>query len=221
MRGLLVWLLHVYLGLVWYSSRKVYVRQGLSRRLWNEGSGFLISCFHARILLQLYHWPRRRPVHCLVSPHGDGRLLAAFARLRGYGVVHGSSSRSREGLEAFRAMKRLARRGHALAVSPDGPRGPRQRVSRGIIRLAQHTGLPIVPVANASSRAKVLTGTWDRFRIPLPFSRIYMVWGEPLFVARDASETTLEALRRDLEETMNQLLCDVDEKTRFATPPPG
>ncbi len=80
---------------------------------------------------------------------------------------------------------RTLRRGGELAVTPDGPRGPRGRVKRGLITIARRTGVPIVPVACRAERAWALS-SWDRMVVPKPFSAITVTYHPPVRVDRDA-----------------------------------
>ncbi len=101
-------------------------------------------------------------MHMLVSRHADGELIARICQHLGWGVVRGSTTRG--GATALREMVGLSR--HALlAVTPDGPRGPRRQVQPGVVFLASQTGLPIVPIGVADTQ--VWRGrSWDRFTVP-------------------------------------------------------
>ena len=97
----------------------------------------------------------------------------------------------------MRTLLRKAADGWDLAFTPDGPRGPLREVQPGVILAAAATGLPIQPVAIAATRAKLLR-SWDRFVVPLPFSTVHFVYGEPLAVERrgDADQAAAELKRR-------------------------
>jgi len=119
----------------------------------------------------------------------------------GLGVVRGSSSRG--GAEALRALTAAVRAGEDVAVVPDGPRGPRERVQPGVLLLAALTGAPVVPFGFAARPARRLA-SWDRFMVPLPFARAAVVFGKPLAIARDAERETARAdLERALREVTN------------------
>ena len=97
----------------------------------------------------------------------------------------------------MRSLLRKAAEGWDIAFTPDGPRGPASEVQPGVILAAAATGLPVVPVAVAATRAKRLR-SWDRFLVPLPFSTVHLVYGEPLQVKRrgDLAEAAAELKRR-------------------------
>jgi lysophospholipid acyltransferase (LPLAT)-like uncharacterized protein len=135
----------------------------------------------------------------LVSASKDGAFLAAILERFGVMPVRGSSSR--RGPQALLELTTWAERGYDLALTPDGPRGPRYVVQEGPMSLAQVTGLPIVPVSYYLSW-KICPNSWDRFQIPLPFSRCEITLGQILRIPREATDAEREALRKQLEAEM-------------------
>ena len=132
-------------------------------------------------------------------------MLAAILERFGVQPVRGSSSR--RGPQALLELTTWAERGYDLAITPDGPRGPRYEVQEGVMSLAQVTGLPIVPVSyhlNWKIRAK----SWDRFQIPLPFARCEVTVGRVLRVPREATDAEREELRQQLETEMRAITRD-------------
>jgi lysophospholipid acyltransferase (LPLAT)-like uncharacterized protein len=141
----------------------------------------------------------------LVSASKDGGFLAGILECFRVEPVRGSSSR--RGPQALLELTGWAERGYDLAITPDGPRGPRYVVQEGIMGLAQVTGLPIIP-ASQYLGWKVQAKSWDRFQIPLPFSRCEMVFGKPVRVPREASNAERETLRQQLEATRKEISQD-------------
>lgn len=115
--------------------------------------------------------------HVLVSRHRDGRFIAAGVRRFGVETVHASSSKG--GAAGALALLRLLREGGMIAITPDGPRGPRRQAAPGVAQLAALAKAPVLPVAG-HARWAVTLGSWDRMRLPLPFGRGALVIGEPL-----------------------------------------
>ena len=141
----------------------------------------------------------------LVSASRDGAFLAAI--LESFSVVPVRGSTSRRGPQALVEMKGLAEEGHHLAITPDGPRGPRYRVQPGVLGLARVTGFPIVPVA-VNCPWRLNARSWDRFQIPLPFATCEIVLGEPLHIDDSWDEDLLEQGRLALESQLNRLTRD-------------
>jgi lysophospholipid acyltransferase (LPLAT)-like uncharacterized protein len=161
---------------------------------------YIYPFWHEGILLPVFHC-RRVNIRPLVSRHADGELMAEVCRHLGLGVVRGSTTRG--GVEALLGMLRAAESSH-LAVTPDGPRGPRRQVQPGVIYLAAVSGLPIVPLGVAYSRCW-RARNWDRFALPRPFTTGYAVTGRPQHVPPEAEyrRDLLEAERLRLQEAMD------------------
>jgi lysophospholipid acyltransferase (LPLAT)-like uncharacterized protein len=149
----------------------------------------------------LVHRRYPRKLAALVSASKDGALLAAV--LSRFGVEHVRGSTSRRGPQALLEMTSRAENGYDLAVTPDGPKGPRYVVQQGVIALAQVTQLPIIPVT-CNTQWKICLNSWDRFQIPLPLSRCELILRRPILVPRAADEAQREQRRRELEETLRQ-----------------
>ena len=141
----------------------------------------------------------------MVSASKDGGIVARILEHFGVEPVRGSSSR--RGPQALLEMKTWAGRGYDLALTPDGPRGPCYVVQSGAVSLASVTGLPLIPVSYYLSW-KVRLKSWDRFQIPLPFSRTVMKFGEPLPVPRQATTAELEKFRAEFEQRLSRLTVD-------------
>jgi len=149
----------------------------------------------------IVHRRYRRNLAALVSASKDGALLAAVLGRFGVDQVRGSSSR--RGPQALLELTSRGEMGYDLAVTPDGPRGPRCIAQAGVISLAQITGFPIIAVT-CNTRRKICLKSWDRFQIPLPFSRCELVLNRPIFVPRESGAANREELRQELEDSLNK-----------------
>src|ERR1035437_10192487 len=138
------------------------------------------------------------------ASRAGGLLTSRLERVRQQ-PLRGSSSR--RGPQALLELTGWAERGYDLAITPDGPRGPRYVVQEGIMALAQVTGRPIIP-ASYQLRWKIQVKSWDRFQIPLPFSRCEMVLGQPVWVPRELTDAGREILRQQLEATLKEISRD-------------
>jgi hypothetical protein len=142
------------------------------------GGRVLFAFWHAR-LLPLVWTHRRRGIAVLVSRSRDGELITRLIERLGFETARGSSTRG--GAEGAAELLEWAGRGHLLAITPDGPRGPAERVKPGLAWLAARSGLPVVPVATAA-RPSWRLRSWDGFRVPVPFARVCVAYGEPMAV---------------------------------------
>lgn len=164
-------------------------------REWERrGDHFILAFWHRHLLLMPYSY-RGRQISVLVSQSKDGELIARTVARLGIDSSRGSSSRG--AMAGMRTLLRKAAEGWDIAFTPDGPRGPLREVQPGVILAAAATGLPVQPIAIAARRAKLLR-SWDRFLVPLPFSTVHIVYGEPLVVERrgDTAEAAAELKRR-------------------------
>jgi lysophospholipid acyltransferase (LPLAT)-like uncharacterized protein len=169
---------------------------------------YIQAFWHARLLPMAFcrHGPR---VNVMISQHRDGELIARTVSRLGMHVTRGSTTRG--GAGALREAVRRLEAGFDLAVTPDGPRGPRHRVQAGVIEAARLSGAPIVP-ATFSARPARFLNSWDRFLLPYPFSRGLFLYGEPMTVPRDLDPATREALRKQLEDRLRDLTRQGDEE---------
>jgi lysophospholipid acyltransferase (LPLAT)-like uncharacterized protein len=177
------------------------------RQFWREKRPVVFTLWHGRLLPCTYHH-RHQDVVTLVSHHRDGEYITRLVQKWGYTAVRGSSSRG--GLDALRELVRHLRNGRSLAITPDGPRGPREKLKPGPLLAAQLTGAPIIPVASGASRASYFGG-WDRFLIPHPFARLRIAYGEPVYVPRRADEAELQAVADEVEVRLGVLMRRVDQ----------
>lgn len=166
-----------------------------------KGERYIYAFWHSRILLSVYFF-KNKSINVLVSMNKDGEYTSRIINKFGFGVIRGSTSRG--GLKALIKLKNVLNKGFDIAITPDGPRGPKQKVQMGIIYLSKITGVPIAPFSFDADKKKVLN-SWDNFIIPLPFSNSVFMWGEPVYVSRDANEKEMEKKRLELENKLNEL----------------
>jgi lysophospholipid acyltransferase (LPLAT)-like uncharacterized protein len=178
--------------------------------LWAARAPVIYAVWHGRVLLLPYLYGHRG-CQVLASRSRDGELVARWIGRFGLDPVRGSSTRG--GSEALRRLTRALRRGREVVVVPDGPTGPREVLKEGVIALARHSGAPIVPTAVGASREWRL-GSWDEFRIPKPFARCVVRFGEPIRVPATADRAAQEAARKDVEAALRSLTWQVDEEAR-------
>jgi lysophospholipid acyltransferase (LPLAT)-like uncharacterized protein len=170
----------------------------------------LIATFHGPHFPLLY-FCRGRNACTITSRSNDGLMLTRILHSLGYQTVRGSSSRG--GVGATIELTRKVQAGVDIAVAVDGPRGPAWCVKPGVLLVARLTGRPIVPVAGCPG-VHWRFQSWDRFRLPMPFSSAWLVAGEPMWVPPDADDAELERLRIVLHRRMIALQLDTDRKAR-------
>jgi len=189
----------------WLSCRVIAVRGTEHLQAALAKSPSLIPCFwHQHQLYCAKYLLEQRPrlqAGWLISPSVDGELGAMMVRRLGAHVIRGSSSHT--GARALRDYyQALVKENISPVITPDGPRGPRFKFKPGAILLAQMSGRPILPMAYAASRAWRIK--WDRFVIPVPFSRIAIAIGPPRYVPRTMDAAALERLQGEMEQELRR-----------------
>jgi lysophospholipid acyltransferase (LPLAT)-like uncharacterized protein len=167
------------------------------------GRPCIAAFWHERLPLMPALWlmaKRQRPanrMHVLISRHRDGRLIASILRLFGANSIHASSSRG--GAVGARALLALLANGDMVAVTPDGPRGPRRRAAPGVAHIAALADVEILPCGGQTSHRWTL-GSWDRMVLPLPFGRGVLVCAAPIAVPREAWRASLPTITLALDQ---------------------
>ena len=189
---------------LWCSTLRIREtgREGLDA-LHAEGKPAVYALWHDE-LFALMHVRRDLRIVTIVSQSNDGEYLARLLQALGLKTARGSSSRG--GLKALLHTARLMREeSYNACITVDGPRGPRHKVKPGAIILAFRTPAPVIPIRLFPHRAKTFR-SWDRFQLPLPFSKVDIVFGTPYFLsATELTESTLERERLELEQRLNAL----------------
>ena len=194
------------LRLLSLTIRKKVLSPDRPQKFWGQGQPIIAAYWHQRLLMMPF-LPRQGRVGMMVSQHRDGEFIARAVKLFGIDSLRGSTTRG--GLSALRGMIRFYRTGANLAITPDGPQGPKHVVQVGVVELARQTGAPILPVTYGASRKKVFN-SWDNFILPLPFCRVVYIWGEPLFVPSDTDRKGLEEKRLLLQDRLRQITEEAD-----------
>ena len=195
LQSALAWLLGSYLIIALRTTR--WDVHGSDHLAPFAGGRVVIAAFwHERLALMPMLWVRAQvmqptkaaTIHMLISRHRDGRLIGSVLRRFGVQVVYGSSSSG--AVTAMRRTMALLKDGQQVAITPDGPRGPRRVAAAGVAQIAALSGVPVLPCSAQISRRRVLR-SWDRMVIPLPFGRGVLVCEPPILVPRQGWEASL------------------------------
>ena len=221
-QGLLGLLLAAYLKPTLATIR--WRHEGLDKPqgVWDRG-GPAIACFwHSRIAISPACWPmdkvragRAQQPRALISLSADGAFIAAAMARLGFPAIRGSSTKAwdkakpKGGAGAFREVLRWLSRGGGVAITPDGPRGPSERMAEGAPLHAKMSGAPVLLVGLAC-RPALRLGTWDRAILPIPFGRGVVVWAGPFEIAGDADRGAVEAARVAWEVELSRITAQAE-----------
>lgn len=207
-QAILCYLASLYIRFVYATGDWRIEGESTANRLHEAGSPFVLAFWHGRLLMMSYAWRYKSSVNMLISGHPDGRFVAQTMAHFGVPSIIGSTTRG--GWNAMRSIAKTLRNGGIVGITPDGPQGPRMRVSDGVITIARLARAPILPLACSASRRKVFA-TWDRFMLPLPFTRGIFLWGNPIQVPAKLDENGMEEKKLELEKSLVSLANRADQ----------
>lgn len=173
---------------------------------------FIVTTWHGEHFMLPFIKPDDRwPVKAMISRSRDGEMNVIVCEKLGIGAIRASAGKSgdevrrRGGVAGFVTALRELREGTVVCLTADLPKGPAKVAGEGIVQIAKHSGVPIVPAAVATSNRKRMTRSWDRAAFNLPFGRFSMVFGEPIEVPADADAEAIETKRRAVEAALNRV----------------
>lgn len=170
----------------------------------------IIAFWHGRQLMMAPLNRRsgtKKEVYTLISPHRDGKIISRAVGLLGIRTIAGSSNRGAR--QAALSIVRTIREGETVAITPDGPKGPCQKVKPGVARIAQMTGAQLFPFAYGAT-SKWKARSWDGMILPKPFSKGVCIVGDPITVPQDANEEVLAEYLTRIEDALNKVTDEVD-----------
>lgn len=192
---------------------KVFGKRHIKKVL-SDNKKPIFAFWHGRLMPLSYTF-RGQGIYILSSESRDGQLSIKANRALGYKLIGGSTSKG--GMRGLREITRVARSGASIGITPDGPRGPAQKLHEGLMVIAMTTGNPIIPVSASASRP-VFLRSWDRFLIPLPFSRLGVILGKPIYVPRRMSREMRQEYLQHIENVLNHLQNEADRMMGNAVP---
>lgn len=161
-----------------------------------------ILCFWHGCMLPVWRYFSNKNAYAVVSMSKDGEILSELLKRWGFSLIRGSSSKG--GKEVLNDIQSVCRTNTVL-ITPDGPRGPERQFKVGAAVAAHKTGVPIVLCGVQIEKAKVFTKSWDKFRLPLPFTTIRLVFSEPEFIPQDADRDAISNYIVSLNNKLNSL----------------
>ena len=202
------WLASVVMRMGMATLRRTDLGRQYPESCWAKGERIIVAFWHGRLLMMPFGYPGHSAT-ILISHHRDGEYITRIAERLGFTVVRGSATRG--GARAFKRLLQSLRDGSNVVITPDGPKGPRQRAKSGVIELSRLSRMPILPVAFGAWPRTVLK-SWDQFLIPHPLARAVYVWGEPIYVPGDADKAAVEKFQSILAERLNALVAEADTR---------
>tara|TARA_B100000965_G_scaffold244452_1_gene205150 strand:+ start:629 stop:1306 length:678 start_codon:yes stop_codon:yes gene_type:complete len=203
----------LYIHLVFFTSNvKLKNRRNIDGAL-KKNKSFIYSFWHDQLLMCPLTWDSNSEIKVLISKHRDGDIITKVISILGFGSIRGSTNKpeknkNKGSLRALRQIIKSLNNNISIGISPDGPKGPRHRVSDGIIHIARLSEKEIIPVG-IGFKKKWILNTWDRFIIPKIFNEICFVWGKPMKVSKNSRQSL--KLKKELETLMNKLTTEANK----------
>lgn len=197
-----------------YKTSKVNLKNRKKiENLLERKESFIYSFWHDQLLMCPLTWQSNSSIKVLISKHRDGDIIAQLISNLGFEAIRGSTHKTNKiknkgGLLSARKMIKSLKNGISIGISPDGPKGPRHKVSEGILSISRLSKSVILPVGIGFKKKWVLN-TWDKFIIPKPFNEITVVWGDP--ISAITNEKNNHQLKIKLESKMNNLTAQANK----------
>ena len=197
---LLALIAFIYIVFVKITSNIKYENIDSPTKYWKNKKPFILAFWHGQLMTFSYTWKINKKLNILASSHSDGRFGASIAR---YFKVNNISISSDSNNLSLRPIFKILNSNNYIAITPDGPRGPKEKVSEGIIKISKISKVPIIPVGFGSSKNFCLK-SWDSFLITLPFSKCRVVWGDSITIPENLEDKEIEIYKKLIEEKINE-----------------
>ena len=201
-----------YVGLLFVKIISLTYRFGIinlevEQNVLEKGKVPIYASWHQRLFAGIAPLAKRKPISIMISQSRDGEYISRIVDMLGWRAVRGSSSRG--GREALKEIISLSKQGYRIVHIVDGPQGPPGIVKPGLIKIAQHSGMPII-FSTTSAEKKWVFSSWDQFVIPKPFSRVIIRFGDEIHIQRNLGGVDFEKKRSYVESALKQFIEETD-----------
>ena len=190
----------LYIRAVKFTSSIQFENESIPKQFWNNDKPFILAFWHSQLMMIGFSWKKNKNVNILASSHSDGRFGAIVGK---YFNLNNIQTSAKNKSVSLRFIFKLLNDNNYIGITPDGPRGPKEIVSEGIIKIAKTSKVPIIPIGFWSSKNFKLK-SWDSFLITLPFSKCSFVWNKPLEIPYNIQENQIQHYQKLLQEKINQ-----------------
>ncbi|PIE35435.1 hypothetical protein CSA56_04185 [candidate division KSB3 bacterium] len=190
------------------TSRRIVVGQEQIESLKPEHPRGIYVTWHEQALIGILVI-RQRGMVALTSQSRDGEYLSRFMKVMGIETVRGSSSRG--GLKGILQLSKAVKEKGDVTIIADGPRGPARECKAGVVMLAKRSGTPIIPSVALIDPCKRVN-SWDRMRIPYPFSNFLVIYGEPFFVPDTLKKDEMQAYQARIKLALDTLTREAEQR---------
>tara|TARA_B110000438_G_scaffold235288_1_gene231969 strand:- start:441 stop:1109 length:669 start_codon:yes stop_codon:yes gene_type:complete len=207
---LLAFIAFVYIFTVIKTS-KIYIKNSfIPESYWNQKKPFILAFWHSQLMMISFSWKFKKKINILASGHSDGRFGAIIGK---YFKLKNVPTSNQNKAISLRPIFEILQKNDYIGITPDGPRGPKEIVQDGIIKIAKKNNVPIIPIGFWSSKNFSLK-SWDSFLITLPFSKSSFVWGKPLEVPKDTKDEKITIYQELLQKKINKCIQEAKQNCK-------
>ena len=192
----------MYIKIVKMTSQVTVKNIETPKYYWQNKKPFILAFWHSQLMMISYCWESNSKINILASGHSDGRFGALVGK---YFKLNNIPTSSNDKSISLKPIFTLLKNSNYIGITPDGPRGPNQKVTDGIIKISKATEVPIIPIGFSSSKFKKLK-SWDSFLITKPFSKCAFVWGNAIIIPKKCNDKQIENYKYKLEVELNKCI---------------
>ena len=192
----------LYIYFIRMTSNIKYENMHVPEFYWKNNKPFILAFWHGQLMMLSAAWQIKKDLNILASSHSDGRFGALVAK---HFNLNNIPAPSKNNNVSLRPIFNILNQKNYIAITPDGPRGPKEKVSEGIIRIAKFSKVPIIALGFSSSKNFKLK-SWDAFLVSKPFSKCSFVWSEPFKIPEDLPDDKILEYQTKLEKEINQCI---------------
>ena len=201
-QNILVLLAILYIKFVKFTSKIRIENNNYPNEYWKDEKPFILAFWHSQLMMVSFSWSYKKKINILASGHSDGRFGAKVGNFFKLNNIQTSNKNKNLSL---RPVFQLLKSRQYIGITPDGPRGPKEKVPEGIIKIAKSTNVPIIPLGYWSSRNFTLR-SWDSFLITLPFSKCNFVWGEAIKIPKNLKDNEIIDFQKIIKNKINKCI---------------
>ncbi|MEE2694970.1 MAG: lysophospholipid acyltransferase family protein [Pseudomonadota bacterium] len=197
------WIISVYIKICYHSSLWYVKNSEIVDKQLRKKKSIIVCFWHSRLLMASFCWNYKNDFKMLISGHRDGKIISNAVSHLGIKTITGSSRKKK--ISSLKEIITEIKENSILGITPDGPKGPNQKIKDGFISLLKKTNVTVIPLSY-SAKFKIQLKTWDKFMLVTPFNKFVAVWGNPIVFEK----------KKSIEENQNILENEINRVTLLA-----
>tara|TARA_B100000686_G_C16312190_1_gene723915 strand:+ start:22 stop:690 length:669 start_codon:yes stop_codon:yes gene_type:complete len=199
-QNLLASILAIYIYFVRSTSIFIVENEKIPKKYWETNKPFIMTFWHSQLMMISFAWKYKKRINILASGHSDGRFGSIVGK---YFHLNNIPTYDKNKRISLKPIFELIKNNNFIGITPDGPRGPKEQVTEGIIKIAKKTKIPIIPIGFWSSK-NIKLSSWDSFLVTLPFSKCSFVWNDPLIIPENLNDNQIKKYQKILESEIKK-----------------